>query len=201
MLGLNIRNRRFADKGEQKKGEQKKGRQKKTISPGDGPPLPRAPGKKLRRSGEPLTPISCSPLERNRQVRRLPGVMATFGPPGVILREILHGGLLHGGLLHGGLPPWGNSSLEEFLHGGISPWRNSSKGESSMEAFLQGLQGGPKVAIDALEGAFLVLGPLWASCWAHFGPHVPLTPIHTTSVTCKLLEARFQQWNVKPMSN
>ena len=45
MLDLNIRNRRFAAK---------KGRRTKngTEFPGDGPPLPRAPGKKIRRSGE-----------------------------------------------------------------------------------------------------------------------------------------------------
>ena len=42
-----------------KHGEQKKTAKKQngTEIPSDGPPLPRAPGKKIRRSGEPLTPI------------------------------------------------------------------------------------------------------------------------------------------------
>ena len=49
LLGLNIRNRRFADK---KRAKQRRAKKQKTISPGVGPPLPRAPGKKIRRSGD-----------------------------------------------------------------------------------------------------------------------------------------------------
>ena len=47
-------------------GEQKVTNKKQkngTEIPGDGPPLPRAPGKKIRRSGEPLTPTFRIPLE------------------------------------------------------------------------------------------------------------------------------------------
>ena len=42
--------------GEKKNDEKKKKKKNGTEIPGDGPPLPRAPGKKKRRSGEPLTP-------------------------------------------------------------------------------------------------------------------------------------------------